>query len=170
MLVKRIAGLQHVPIFNRLPEPQIVIYGSAVYELQRDIGRKLQLFLPVAFNAPIGSDPLAFLCVSCRMTRLQCGAKYPRKVKPPEQGARTSQMTYDRQTDLPCHQLNVTQSRLAKNGNAKSGLKLQTTLPKLTNPATGCRLLIFIDYYFLIRRNKVDILICYKIFNNHVLY
>ena len=33
---------------------------------------------------------------------IQYGAKYPGKVKPPEQGARTSQTT-DRQMDLPCH-------------------------------------------------------------------
>jgi len=42
MLVKRIAAL-----------------SSSVYELQRDIGRKLQLFpTPLAFNAPVKGDPL----------------------------------------------------------------------------------------------------------------
>jgi len=44
MLVKRIPACTHL--------------SSAVYELQRDIGQKLQLFVPLAFNAfkshPIG--------------------------------------------------------------------------------------------------------------------
>jgi len=51
----------------------------------------------------IHSDDLRdFWWVSCRMARLQYGAKYPQKVKPPEYGARTSQTTDttdDRQTD-----------------------------------------------------------------------
>jgi len=64
MLVKRIEACTHL--------------SSTVYELQRDIGRKLQLF-PLAFIAPVDGDPLDDLCdfwwVSCRRARLQYGGK-----------------------------------------------------------------------------------------------
>jgi len=65
MLVKCIAAYAHLSL--------------TVYELQRDIGRKLHFFLPLAFNAPVGVillDNLRnFWWVSCRMARLQYGAK-----------------------------------------------------------------------------------------------
>jgi len=43
-LVKRIAACTHLSL--------------TVYELQRDIGWKLQLFPTLAFNAPIGGVPI----------------------------------------------------------------------------------------------------------------
>ena len=44
MLVKRITAYTHLSL--------------TIYELQRDIGRKLQLFLPHALNAPVGGVPI----------------------------------------------------------------------------------------------------------------
>jgi len=47
VLVKRVAVYAHL--------------SSTVYELARNIGRKLQLFpTPLAFNAPVGVFPLEF--------------------------------------------------------------------------------------------------------------
>jgi len=63
-MVKRIATYTHL--------------SSTVYE--PDIDRKLQLLpIPLAFNAPVGGDPLDdlrdFWWMSCRMARLQYDAK-----------------------------------------------------------------------------------------------
>jgi len=95
MLVKRTAAYIHL--------------SSTVYELQRDIGRKLQLFpTPLHLMPPLEVIPLDdlhdFWWVSCRMARLQYGAKNPRKVKPLSMvHTRHRRQTDDRQTDLPCH-------------------------------------------------------------------
>ena len=44
-----------------------------------------------------------FWWVSCRVARLQYGAKYPRKVKPLSRVHARHRRQTDRQTDLPCH-------------------------------------------------------------------
>jgi len=66
MLVKRIAACTHL--------------SSTVYELERDIDRKLQLFpTPLHLTPTFGVIPLDdlrdFCWVSSRMSRLQYGAK-----------------------------------------------------------------------------------------------
>jgi len=74
MLVKRIAAYTHLSL--------------TVYELQRDIGRKLQLFpTPLHLTPPFGVIPLDdlrdFWWMSCRMASCyNMVQKYPRKVKP----------------------------------------------------------------------------------------
>jgi len=73
MLVKCIAA--YPSIFNRLR-------AIARYWLE------IETFFPIplAFNAPVGGDPLGrssgFWWVSCRMARLQYGAKIPEKLNP----------------------------------------------------------------------------------------
>jgi len=69
MLVKhkRIAACISIFIFNRLRA--MARYWSEIATFS----------YPLAFNAPVGGDPLDDLCdflrVSCRMARLQYGAK-----------------------------------------------------------------------------------------------
>jgi len=57
VLVKRIAACSHL--------------SSTVYELYRDIGRKLQLFLPLAFNIPVGGVPIGIPGKSLVLRKLQ---------------------------------------------------------------------------------------------------
>jgi len=60
MLVKRIAAYTNL--------------SSTVYELYRDIGRKLQLFLPLAFNAPVGGVPIGIPGKSLVLRKLESWA------------------------------------------------------------------------------------------------
>ena len=58
MLVKRIAAYTHL--------------SSTVYELQRDIGRKLRFFsYSLTFNAPVGVFPLEFRGISLVLRKLE---------------------------------------------------------------------------------------------------
>jgi len=58
MLVKRLAVYTHL--------------SSTVYELMRDIGRRLQLFpTPLAFNAPVGGVPIGIPGIILDLIKLE---------------------------------------------------------------------------------------------------
>ena len=62
---------------------------------------------PLHLTPPLGvillDDLRDFWWLSCRMARLQYGAKYLRKVKPLSRVHARHRRQTDRQTDLPCH-------------------------------------------------------------------